>query len=95
MKKHALLVLMGLVSAHQSFACVADGEFSICTGDTIYKGSDFARGAIVRGVNKRGEAVTVQSINDGDMFEESARDLDVTDACTDYDDQARRDSIRR
>lgn len=68
--------------------------YGVCVGDKVYKGNDYSRGATVVGINFYASSVTVQSINNGSVFEEDPRSLDVTNACNEYDDYTRWHFIR-
>lgn len=59
----------------------------ICVGDTIFKGTDYKEGAKVIAINKRRGMAVIRSNYSGNIFVESARDLDIADMCLDYDSE--------
>jgi hypothetical protein len=54
---------------------------AVCAGQTVYKGTEYSRGAKVMGLNPNRPSATVMSLNTSNLFEEALSSLDVTTGC--------------
>lgn len=79
-----LFAALVIIFSQQSFACADyDSQEKVCPGDIVYKGSDYAQGATVMGVNPYRKTATVRSNFSGNNASENVLDLYVTRGCLD------------
>lgn len=79
-----VIICAALFFSQQGFACIHSGQFSVCSGDTVFKGDIYSRGAVVLGLNLYHKSASVQSNNNGEIHEENIADLDFTKGCVDH-----------